>query len=228
MTPSVRLESVSKRYGQHQVLAVDNVSLVAETGEFVALMGPSGCGKSTLLNLVGTIDSPDEGAIWLEEVNPATLNEAGCTRLRRTRLGFVFQFFNLLNTLTVCENVLLPLELDSRTGESRRRAAAADMLEKVGMTHRADFMPAQLSGGEMQRVAIARALVHQPRIILADEPTGNLDSENGEMVLDLLARLCRENGQTVIMATHSQEAARRADRVVRMRDGRIHIEAALP
>ncbi len=228
MASRIQVIDLCKRYGEHQVLALDHVSLDIGAGEFVALMGPSGCGKSTLLNILGTIDTPTEGQVLLDGVDPFAAGEAERTRLRRTRLGFVFQFFNLLNTLTVSENVALPLALSPQYTPDARNQAVAAMLAQVGMSHRADFYPAQLSGGEMQRVAIARALVHQPALILADEPTGNLDSENGHSVLALLSALCRNHGQTVVMATHSQEAAATADRTIRMRDGKVLAESRLP
>lgn len=213
--------NISKRYGEHQVDALKAISLSIAAGEFVALMGPSGCGKSTLLNILGTIDQPSDGKLLINGVDVFQQNEAELTRFRRENLGFVFQFFNLLSTLTVAENVSLVLDLESTLRDADKKNRVQAMLDQVGMTHRADFYPAQLSGGEMQRTAIARALVHQPGIILADEPTGNLDSENGRNVLQLLRRLSQEGRQSVLMATHSEEAASYADRVIRMRDGRI-------
>jgi putative ABC transport system ATP-binding protein len=223
--PEIQLFHVSKAYGDYRVQAVRNVSLAVTRGEFVALMGPSGCGKSTLLNLIGAIDQPTSGQILLGELDLASLPESERTRIRRDRMGYIFQFFNLLSTLTVEENIALPLELGAglknQKRERQQQTAVRHLLEKVGMAHRAKFYPAQLSGGEMQRVAIARALIHEPEIILADEPTGNLDTENGEMILTLLTNLCRENGQTVLMATHSADAAANADRVVFMRDGKL-------
>ena len=216
--------ALSRRYGDHAVAALAGVDLTIAPGEWVALMGPSGCGKSTLLNILGTLDTPDAGQVLLDGQDLFALDEGKRTRLRRETFGFVFQFFNLLSTLTVRENVALPLDLGVSCADPD--GAVNAMLEAVSMSHRADFFPAQLSGGEMQRVAIARALVHGPPVILADEPTGNLDSENGRIILELLSKLCRENGQTVLMATHSEEAARWADRILRMRDGRI-VDAAI-
>ena len=227
MTAAIRVVRVSRQYGQHHVQALQEVSLDIAPGEFVALMGPSGCGKSTLLNMIGAIDRPTQGQVLVGDVDLATLDDAGLTRIRQAKMGYIFQFFNLLSTLTVRENVALPLELAGTLSEGERRTRVNAMLEKVGLLKRADFYPAQLSGGEMQRVAIARALVHQPAIILADEPTGNLDTENGVHILSLIQSLARENGQTVLMATHSEEAARAADRVLRMRDGRL-LEAGVP
>jgi len=217
----IEVQTLSKCYGEHHVNALRGVSLDIQAGEFVALMGPSGCGKSTLLNLLGAIDRPTEGQVLIAGEKLFEKTEKELTHFRREKLGFIFQFFNLLSTLTAAENVALPLDLDPNLKESERQGAVKAILERVGMSHRADFYPAQLSGGEMQRVAIARALVHQPQIILADEPTGNLDTENGESILQLLTQLSREDGQTILMATHSEEAAQSAHRVIRMRDGLI-------
>ncbi|MCE3234142.1 MAG: efflux transporter, ATP-binding protein [Vampirovibrio sp.] len=219
--PIIDVRNLYKHYGEHHVNALKGISLSIQAGEFVALMGPSGCGKSTLLNILGTIDRPTEGEVLIRGEAVFQQDEKTLTRFRRQQLGFIFQFFNLLTTLTVRENVALPLDLDPSLSESERSNAVSTMLERVGMSHRADFFPAQLSGGEMQRVAIARALVHQPHIILADEPTGNLDTENGEAVLQLLKSLSQEGGQVILMATHSEEAAAYANRIIRMRDGKI-------
>ncbi len=225
MSLRIVVQKVSKQYGAHQVQALRGVSLEVTPGEFVALMGPSGCGKSTLLNILGAIDQPTAGKVFFGEQETSHLTEEALTQIRREQLGYIFQFFNLLSTLTVAENVALPLELNHRLSDTETQQRVQSMLEQVGLAHRADFYPSQLSGGEMQRVAIARALVHQPGVILADEPTGNLDTENGAQVLQLIRALCRENGQTVIMATHSQEAAQYADRILRMRDGQL-VEAS--
>lgn len=218
----IEVHELSKCYGEHHVNALRGISLSIEAGDFVALMGPSGCGKSTLLNILGTIDLPTEGQIFIAGESIFEKHEKTLTLFRREQLGFIFQFFNLLSTLTAAENVSLPLDLNPNLQESQRKQAVQSILERVGMAHRADFYPAQLSGGEMQRVAIARALVHQPKIILADEPTGNLDTENGASILQLLQTLAKADGQTILMATHSEEAANAADRVIRMRDGQIH------
>jgi putative ABC transport system ATP-binding protein len=219
--PLIVVQDLSKCYGEHHVNALRGVSLEIQAGEFVALMGPSGCGKSTLLNLLGAIDRPTEGQVLIAGENLFGKSEKDLTHFRRERLGFVFQFFNLLSTLTAAENVALPLDLAPSLKEAERRQRVQAILERVGMSHRADFYPAQLSGGEMQRVAIARALVHQPQIVLADEPTGNLDTENGKSILQLLSQLSREDGQTILMATHSAEAAQQADRIIRIRDGKV-------
>lgn len=216
----VRLSGVSKTYRTGKVEALVDISLEIARGSFVALVGPSGCGKSTLLNLIGAVDTPSSGDIWLGSEPITSLSDRQLTDIRRTRVGFVFQFFNLLSTLTVFENVAVPLELSGVPANQVDERVTA-LLDRVGIKHRSKFYPQELSGGEMQRTAIARALIHKPEIIVADEPTGNLDSDNGATILTLLRSLAVENGQTVVMATHSREAAEIADRVVEMKDGRI-------
>ena len=218
----IRLEQITKVYslGGVDVRAVDGVTLGIAQGEFVALVGPSGCGKTTLLNLMAGIDRPTSGEVWLDGERLDRLSDDRLTRLRRTRVGIVYQFFNLLPTLTAWENVAMPLLLDGLQA-SEIEARVARQLERVGLTHRARHWPHELSGGEQQRVAIARAIVAEPRVVLADEPTGNLDSVAGGAALELLQGLNREHRQTIILATHSQEAARRAGRIVRLRDGKI-------
>src|SRR5271163_5224748 len=216
----VSLQSVSKDYltdGQ-RVHALQDVSLEVNRGKFVALVGRSGCGKSTLLNLAGAMDFPTSGRVLLDGVDTFTLKDAGLTALRREKIGFIFQSFQLLHTLTVFENVELPLLL---AGKPNARSAARDRLGWVELDGLGDRYPHQLSGGQMQRVAIARALIHSPQILLADEPTGNLDTATGNLILALLQRLSREQNTATIMATHSLEAAALADVVVRMRDGKI-------
>ncbi|MEY4167773.1 MAG: transporter ATP-binding protein YxdL [Acidobacteriota bacterium] len=189
-----------------------------ERGDFVALMGPSGCGKSTLLHLCGAMDRPTEGELSIAGTDIRQLGDDQLTLLRRERLGFVFQFFNLLPTLTVLENIELPLLLGGASAvESERRAR--ELAERVGLGHRAHHYPPQISGGEMQRAAIARAVIHQPVLLIADEPTGNLDSENGAIILALLRDLNRDLGLTILMATHSTETAAIAGRLLMMRDG---------
>ena len=218
----IRLEQVTRVYprGGADVRAIDGITLTIPTGEFVALMGPSGCGKTTLINLIGAIDRPTSGGVWLDEERLDLLSDDRLTRLRRTNIGIVYQFFNLLPTLSAWENIGLPLLL---YGLPAREIAArvARQLERVGLTHRAHHWPHELSGGEQQRVAIARAIVAEPRVVLADEPTGNLDSVAGGAVLDLLQELNREHRQTIVLATHSAEAARRAGRIVHLRDGKV-------
>ncbi len=196
------------------------VDLDVDEGEQLALIGQSGSGKSTLMHLIGGLDLPQAGTIRFGETDLAALGEPARTLWRRRQVGFIYQFFNLIPTLTVIENVLLPLELNGVT-EPRGRPAALALLAEVGLGERAESYPDRLSGGEQQRVAIVRALVHQPRLVLADEPTGNLDAATGEQVLDLLDRLVRARGRTLILVTHSAEVARRADRRVRLVDGRI-------
>jgi putative ABC transport system ATP-binding protein len=218
--PLLRLEEVAKNYtndGQ-VVRALTGVSLDVEKGEFVALVGRSGCGKSTLLNLAGAMDFPTAGRVLLDGVATSRLDDAGLTRLRREKVGFIFQSFQLLHTLSAVENVELPLLL---AGESRTRRIAEERLEWVELDGLGSRMPHQLSGGQMQRVAIARALVHSPRLLLADEPTGNLDTTTGNVILELLQRIVRKQGTALLMATHSLEAASLSDTAVRMRDGRI-------
>lgn len=203
---------------EQRIRAVNGVSLIARAATVTALVGRSGCGKSTLLNLAGAMDFPDSGEVLIDGRSVQGLNDNELTDLRRGRIGFVFQSFQLLPTLTVLENVELPLLLAGRRDAAR---AARERLAWVDLSGRERSLPHQLSGGQMQRVAVARALVHAPDIVIADEPTGNLDNASGEQVLDLLQRAARELGATVLMATHSVEAAAIADVRVRMRDGRI-------
>jgi putative ABC transport system ATP-binding protein len=213
-------QDVTKDYltdGQ-RVRALDGLSMEVSRGEFVALVGRSGCGKSTLLNLAGAMDSPTSGQVLLDGRSTSTLNDAALTRLRREKVGFVFQSFQLLHTLTVFENVELPLLL---AGKPDARAAASERLAWVELEGLGDRYPHQLSGGQMQRVAIARALIHRPAVLLADEPTGNLDTSTGNVILELLERVTREQNTATIVATHSVEAAALASAVVRLRDGKI-------
>lgn len=214
------LDRVSKVYSGNgeSVSALRDVSLELHAGQFAALIGRSGCGKSTLLNVAGALDVPTSGRVLLEGVATSGLSESQLTAVRRDKVGFIFQSFQLLNTLSAVENVELPLLL---AGRSNPRDAALSQLVAVGLDGLAHRMPHQLSGGQMQRVAIARALVHTPRLLLADEPTGNLDTATGDAVLDLLRRIATEQHVAILMATHSTEAAAYADIVIRMRDGRI-------
>ena len=217
----LKLEHVSKVYRTTDVetAALDDVSLEVKSGEFLAIMGPSGCGKSTLLNILGLIDSPTSGSYWFRGEDIAQCSEEELTLRRRAGVGFVFQSFNLINDLNVTENVEVALlYVGVPRVERRERIAAA--LGRVDLAHRAHHMPKQLSGGQQQRVAVARALVANPRLILADEPTGNLDSANGEAVMEMLTHIVN-GGTTVVMVTHSEEHARRAHRVVNMLDGRL-------
>jgi len=218
--PILSLEGVFKEYSNdgERVHALDCVSLAVERGQFVALVGRSGCGKSTLLNLAGAMDFPTSGQVLLDGVDTSLLKDAELTQLRREKVGFIFQSFQLLHTLTVFENVELPLLL---AGKSDVRTAAKQRLGWVEMDGLGERYPHQLSGGQMQRAAIARALVHSPSVLLADEPTGNLDTTTGNVILEVLRRLTRERATATIMATHSLEAAAVADVVVKLRDGKI-------
>jgi len=218
MGVSVVFEEVSKLYaGAAEPPALDGISFAVRDGEFVAVMGPSGCGKSTLLHLAGGIDVATAGRVVVGGRDLTRLPEEALTLFRRRDVGTVFQFFNLIPALSVRENVELPLALDSRPGGAER---ARSLLARVGLAEKENAFPYELSGGQMQRVALARALAAGPALLLADEPTGNLDSVSGGAVLALLAELHREEGVTVLMATHSAEAASRAERVVALRDGR--------
>lgn len=219
-SPLLCFEGVTKDYHSdgEAVRALNDVSLRFQAGQFVAVVGRSGCGKSTLLNLAGAMDFPTAGHVRLDGIATDSLNEDALTRLRREKVGFIFQSFQLLHTLSVVENVEVPLLL---AGQQNSRSKALDRLAAVGLADLRQRMPHQLSGGQMQRVAIARALVHAPRVLLADEPTGNLDSVTGASILQLLRQICDEQKTAVLMATHSTEAAAVVDTVVHMRDGRI-------
>lgn len=202
-----------------QTVALNNVSLSINDGEFVAIMGPSGCGKSTFLNILGLLDNPTSGSYKLDGKEVGNLKESGRTDYRKGRIGFIFQSFNLIDTMTVRENVMLPLNNLSLTREEKNKRVD-EALERMGIAHRAKHYPSQLSGGQQQRAAIARAIVGRPGLILADEPTGNLDSKNGAEVMQLLSELHRE-GATIVMVTHSHRDATFADRVVNLYDGQI-------
>lgn len=216
LTKIFRTESV-------QTTALNEVSLEISQGEFVAIMGPSGCGKSTLLNMIGLLDNPTSGELWFMDQEVSRYSENDRTDLRNGNLGFVFQSFNLIDELTVFENVELPL-LYAGVSTRERVKRVNEALERMQIAHRTEHYPQQLSGGQQQRVAIARAIVTNPRIILADEPTGNLDSTNGNEVMSLLKELNRD-GATVVMVTHSEENAREAERIIRMMDGYILTES---
>ncbi len=215
-------DGVTKRYdgAETAVTALEDVSFSARAGETVAVMGPSGCGKSTLLHLAGAIDRPTSGRVLIDSRPTEAMRDAELTRLRRRRIGFVFQFFHLLPTLTVEENIELPLLLAGGPADDRG-ARARELVERLGLAARARHRPHQLSGGEQQRVAIGRALAPRPAIILADEPTGNLDSATGRSILDLLAALPKSDRVTLLLATHDREAASRADRILHLKDGRL-------
>ncbi|HEX2258148.1 MAG TPA: ABC transporter ATP-binding protein [Actinomycetota bacterium] len=218
----VRVCNLCKEYrlGTVEVVALDGVCLEVEAGSFVSVMGPSGSGKSTLLHLIGGLDTPTGGLVEIDGNDLSTLDDEELTLFRRRNLGFVFQFFNLLPTMSAWENVALPRLLDGvKLGEVKPRAL--ELLEMVGLANRADHKPSQLSGGEMQRVAVARALVADPVLVLADEPTGNLDSRSGAAVLELLRETVTNDGRTVIVVTHDSKAASVADRIIRLQDGKV-------
>src|ERR1700733_1527993 len=219
--PLIKLERVTRVFHADEVEthALSNVDLEIQPGEFVSIAGPSGCGKSTLLSILGLLDSPSDGNYWIHSDHVENLSLSDRTRIRNREIGFVFQAFNLIGDLTVYENVELPLTYRSMIG-SERKKHVQDVLERVGMAHRAKHYPSQLSGGQQQRVAVARALVGQPSILLADEPTGNLDSKNSEAVIDLLRQLHGE-GATICMVTHDPRYASIADRTIHLFDGRI-------
>lgn len=219
MSNIIELNSVTKRYrrGREAITAVNNVSLTIAAGDFVAIVGPSGSGKTTLMNLIGCVDKPDTGTLMVDSQEISRLNDHDLTAIRARKIGFVFQQFFLLPTLTALDNVQLPA-LFLRNGERRDRAV--ELLEHVGLGGRANHLPSQLSGGEMQRVAIARALVNEPKILLADEPTGNLDTHTAEAVLEIFHEL-NEGGLTILMVTHNADLARLARRVIALKDGQI-------
>jgi ABC-type lipoprotein export system ATPase subunit len=218
----IKLESVTKTYtlGQQRIKAVDNVSLTIQPGEFVAIMGKSGCGKTTLIGLIGGLDRPDSGRISVDGKEICRLADADLTRYRRDQVGIVFQFFNLIPILTVAENVALPHSLQGKS-EKEIQTRVQELLSAVDLVDRQTHYPHEISGGEMQRVAIARALINKPQLVLADEPTGNLDSRTGHQVMETMARLSERHRTTFILATHSSEAASYATRTLQMRDGTL-------
>ena len=217
----IKIENIKKVFRTEDVetWALREVSLEVKAGEFVAIMGPSGCGKSTLLNILGLLSSPSEGTYMLDGKDVSTLSESDRIKLRKGALGFVFQSFNLIDELNVSENIELPLLYMGVSAKERKEAVKA-VIDRVAMGHRAKHFPSQLSGGQQQRVAIARAVISNPKLILADEPTGNLDSKNGREVMELLKELHRE-GTTIVMVTHSQRDASYADRIINLFDGQI-------
>lgn len=218
----VRIDNLSKSFREGEAVRhiFQDLNVAIAPGEFVVLLGRSGSGKSTLLNLLSGIDQPDGGSVVIGRQNLTTLSERQRTLFRRRHIGFIFQFYNLIPTLTVIENLLLPLELIG-TSDSVARQQARALLDEVGLADRADSYPDRLSGGEQQRVAVARALIHRPQLLLADEPTGNLDAETGQQVLNLFNRLARQNNMTTLMVTHSLEVAGLADRILTIRDGQL-------
>lgn len=218
----IKLTSINKIYRTNEIetVALENVNLEVNKGEFLSIMGPSGCGKSTLLNIMGLLDAPTSGTIEIAGTKVDGMKDKELAAFRNQKLGFVFQSFHLINSLNVLDNVELPL-LYRKVSAKERRRLAEEVLKKVGLSHRMRHMPTQLSGGQCQRVAIARAIIGNPEIILADEPTGNLDSKNGKEVMDLLTDLNRNSGATIVMVTHSQHDASFAHRVVNLFDGEI-------
>lgn len=216
----LRCENLRKRYGagEGEVKALDGVSLSVQKGEFVAIVGASGSGKSTLLHILGGVEPPTEGRVYVDGQDISQLGAKQAAIFRRRKVGMVYQFFNLIPTLSVRRNILLPLSLDKRKPEA---AQFARIVRALGIEDRLDFLPSQLSGGQQQRAAMARALIYRPALLLADEPTGNLDRKSGDALLDMLERANREFGQTLILVTHDERVALRADRVVAIEDGRI-------
>jgi ABC-type lipoprotein export system ATPase subunit len=225
----IQLEDLTKTYllGEQRILAVNNLRLTVRSGEFVAVMGKSGCGKTTLLSLIGGLDRPDTGRVLVNGQDITRLGDGELTRYRRDQVGIVFQFFNLIPILTVSENVALPCLLQAQR-EPEIRSRVEHLLTEVGLWNRRNHYPHEISGGEMQRVAMARALINRPRLILADEPTGNLDSRTGREILHLLGELRERHQITVILATHSLEAASGADRRLIMRDGSLSLPGEVP
>ena len=217
----IKMDSVSKIYRTSEIetMALENVNLTVGRGEFLSIMGPSGCGKSTLLNIVGLLDNPTTGTVEINGTDVSRMKDRQMAAFRNETLGFVFQSFHLINSLNVTDNVELPL-LYRGTNSSERKRLARQMLERVGLSHRMRHFPTQLSGGQCQRVAIARAIVGNPQILLADEPTGNLDSKMGAEVMELLHQLNKEDGRTIVMVTHNEEQARQTSRTIRFFDGR--------
>lgn len=216
----ITLSGITKVYRTNEIetVALDNVNISVKKGEFLSIMGPSGCGKSTLLNIIGLLDRPTEGTVEINDTRVESLGDKALSAFRNRNLGFVFQSFHLINSLNVMDNVELPLLYRSDKGNVRERVR--EVLDRVGLSHRMRHMPSQLSGGQCQRVAIARAIVGNPEIILADEPTGNLDSKMGAEVMEILHRLNKDEGRTIVMVTHNEEQARQTDRIVRFFDGR--------
>ncbi len=212
------------RQGKNEIIALDGVSLDIARGEFAVIMGPSGSGKSTLLHLIGGLDRPTSGELLVDQRLVGQMADDQVTLFRRTRIGFIFQFFNLLPTLSALENVTLPFVLDGRSKEEAGQRATT-LLDKVGLENRKDHLPEEMSGGEIQRIAVARALAFDPPILLADEPTGNLDSKTGESILSLLRQINRDAGCTIVMVTHSQEAAGYGGRTIFFRDGKVEKES---
>lgn len=217
----ITLQNINKIYRTDEIetQALENVNIEIDKGEFVSIMGPSGCGKSTLLNIIGLLDTPTSGTVNIDGTNVVGMKDSQLAAFRNSKLGFVFQSFHLIDSLNVIDNVMLPLQYRSMK-ESERERLAKEVLNRVGLSHRMRHRPSQLSGGQCQRVAIARAIVGNPEIILADEPTGNLDSKMGAEVMELLHQLNKEDGRTIVMVTHNEQQAEMTDRIIRFFDGR--------
>ena len=218
----ISLKEVSKVYRTKEIetLALENVNIDIDKGEFVSIMGPSGCGKSTLLNIIGLLDSPTQGSVTLLDTDTKNLGDKKLSEFRNHNIGFVFQSFHLIPSLNVTDNVMLPLTYRSGLSAKEREEKAAEVLTRLGLSHRMRHFPGQLSGGQCQRVAIARAIIGDPQIVLADEPTGNLDSKMGQEVMDILHQLNKEDGRTIVMVTHNEAQAQMTDRIIRFFDGR--------
>jgi len=218
----IKLSEIKKIYRTDEIetLALEQVNIDIEKGEFVSIMGPSGCGKSTLLNIIGLLDNPTSGKVEIDGIDVSGMSDKKLSSFRNLKLGFVFQSFHLINSLNVMENVEIPLLYRGGISASERHARAREVLERVDLSHRLRHMPTQLSGGQCQRVAIARAIAGNPEIILADEPTGNLDSKMGAEIMNLLHQLNREDGRTIVMVTHNEQQAKQTDRIIRFFDGR--------
>lgn len=217
----IQLNDIQKIYRTREIetIALNNVNIQVEKGEFVSIMGPSGCGKSTLLNIMGLLDAPNEGELRIDSTKINGQSDKSLAHFRNEKLGFIFQSFHLINSLNIIDNVELPL-LYRNMSSSKRRVIAQETLERVGLAHRMKHFPNELSGGQCQRVAIARAIAGNPQILLADEPTGNLDSQMGQEIMEILHRLNKENGMTIVMVTHDEELAKQTNRIIRFFDGR--------
>ena len=218
----INLEGVEKVYRTKEIetIALENVNLSIEKGEFVSIMGPSGCGKSTLLNIIGLLDKANKGKVEIMETETIDMGDVALSHFRNANIGFVFQSFHLIPSLNVADNVALPLLYRNDIGAAERKRRIDEVLDRLGLSHRKRHFPSQLSGGQCQRVAIARAIIGNPEIILADEPTGNLDSKMGTEVMELLHQLNKEDGRTIVMVTHNEEQARQTDRIIHFLDGR--------